>query len=113
MKTRYLFGMPFLTTEINGEEVELLIDTGFNGSLLLPMAKIREWGLRKIAKARYVLADGATANTKVFSAEISWLSGKQEVMVLASPADFAVVGMELLNSVKTTLAPAENILKIE
>ena len=42
MKTRYLFGLPFASILVEDREIEFLVDTGFNGSLLMPLQKIKE-----------------------------------------------------------------------
>lgn len=113
MKTRYLLGLPFMTLFIGQKEIEVLIDTGFNGSLLLPQTTIHELGLKKIGFAQYAMADGAVVETEVFVADVNWLEKERKVSVIASQSDVALLGMELLRQAKTTLAPAKNILMID
>ena len=113
MKTRYLFGLPFVTIKMSSKEEELLVDTGFNGSLLLPLHKIHELSLSRIGFTRYALADGTVIEAEVFVAEITWLSKKKRVNVISSPSDFALLGMELLRNTKTVLEPAKGVISIE
>lgn len=70
MKTRYLLGLPFVTFKIKAEEIEAIIDTGFNGSLLLPIKIIERLNLEEIGTAHYAMADGAATQTKTFVAKI-------------------------------------------
>ena len=113
MKTRYLLGLPFVTLKLNTEEVEFLIDTGFNGALLLPQEKVNELKLPKAGRAEYVMADGMLSETELFSAEVDWFGSKREVLVVSSPADFALVGMELLSELKITMAASKGILNVD
>ena len=64
MKTRYLLGLPFVTFKIKAEEIEAIIDTGFNGSLLLPIKIIERLNLEEIGTAHYAMADGAAITFK-------------------------------------------------
>lgn len=113
MNTRYLFGLPFASLHVQEKEIEFLIDTGFNGSLLLPLELIQKHHLLKMGKVEYVLADGTISEAEVFEAEINWLSHKRKVPVVSSDANFALLGMELLSHAKTILHPERNILTIE
>jgi len=112
MNGRYLFGLPFVSIKINEQEVEFLIDTGFNGSLLMPLEKIQSLGLQSVAVAEYALADGSITQSDIFEGEINWF-GIKKVAVVSSPSDFYLLGMELLRNVKTTLEPEKNKLSIE
>ncbi len=113
MNARYLFGLPFITTAVESEEIEFLLDTGFNGAILLPLDKIKKLGLKSFAVTQYALADGSHAVSEVFEAEVEWLEHTKKVAVIGVQSAFALLGMELLKSAKTTLNPSKNIIKIE
>lgn len=113
MRGHYLLGLPFLRLHLYGKEIEPLVDTDFNGELLLSAKKIREFCLKRIGFAEYITADGSVIDASIYTAEIEWLGVQREVSVISSPADFTLVGMGLLREVKTTLEPAKDILLIE
>ena len=113
MNGHYVSGLSFLTIEINHEEVEFLVDTGFNGALLLSLKKINELNLKRIGFAQYTTADGAIIDAEIFSIEIEWFSKKKQVSVIASQSDFSLLGMELLRNTKIILEPSKEILIIE
>ena len=113
MKTRYLFGLPMITIQLNNREIEAILDTGFNGTIMLPENLIETLSLEKIGNAEYALADGTISNADIFKTEISWNNQKSEIAVVSSPSNLTLVGMELLNNVKTTLHPKENLLNIQ
>ena len=66
MKTRYLFGIPFVTIFIKNIEVECLIDTGFNGALMLPKENVDTLHLPRAGVAEYMLADGSASSSEVY-----------------------------------------------
>lgn len=113
MKTRYFLGLPFARIKVNGKEIEALIDTGFNGALMLPLEEVENLDLGKIGKAQYAMADGTVSEAIVFVAEIEWLAGKKKVSVVSSASEFPLIGMELLYYTKIVLQPSKDILNIE
>lgn len=113
IKTRYLLGLPFVTISINSLEVEAIIDTGFSGTIMIPRDLAEKLQLPRVAFTDYITADGAIAYSEVFEAEIEWLGQKQQLAIVGSDSDLALVGMELLAAARTTLEPRKNILSIE
>lgn len=113
MNTRYLFGLPLLTLTIGTIEVEAIVDTGFNGALLLSTEVIRKLKLPRIGFAQYAMADGVLSEAEVYTAEIWWFGKQKEVSVVSSNADFSLIGMELLHHCRTIFCPVKNILTIE
>ena len=57
---------------VNGEGVECLVDTGFNGDLVLPLMSAERFGLRFTGDVELVLAGGAMAHAFTSVAEIIW-----------------------------------------
>ena len=48
MKGFFQFGSPMLKFAVEGKNIEMLLDTGFNGHLMLPQAEIDELSLEQI-----------------------------------------------------------------
>lgn len=113
MNTGYLFGLPYAAIMVNSQEIDVLIDTGFNGWLMLPSPLIERLRLENIGPTEYVMADGTTSETELYSAEVEWLGERKEITVVASSSDFALLGMELLYGAKIQMRPAKNVLTIE
>ncbi len=113
MKTRYFLGLAFATIKVNGKEIEALIDTGFNGSLMLPLDEVQKSNLQRVGKAQYAMADGTISESLIFMAEIDWFTGKKKVPVVSSASEFPLIGMELLYYTKMVLQPSKNIITIE
>jgi len=113
MKTRYLFGMPFATLSVGPTEIEALVDTGFNGFLLIPESVARACKFKALGSIKYFMADGKQASAKTYEAEISWLHSRIRIEAITSKANFSLIGMQLLTHAKTVIKPMENILTIE
>jgi len=76
-------------------EIEAVIDTGFNGSLILPPAFIAKLGLTWRQRGKAVLADGRTGLFDIFEAIVIWDGKLRRVAVDAIDAD-PLVGMSLI-----------------
>ena len=112
-ETRYLLGFPFATITLKSRDIECMIDTGFDGALLLPLQTIQEHRLHKTGFIKCTLANGSISFTDTFAAEVNWLDSRKTITVIGMEADFALIGMQLLANAKTTLQPCKNILTIE
>lgn len=113
MKTRYLFGLPFVTLVVNSREIEVVLDTGFNGSLLLPKNIVEKLNLPRMGFAEYAMADGSFSEAEMYIIEIDWFTQRKKVSVVAVETDLALLGMELLQNIKTILSPSQNVLILE
>ena len=57
---------------VEGKNIEMLLDTGFNGHIMLPQAEIDELGLEQIGTSDYLTASGQSKMTKVYMAKIGF-----------------------------------------
>jgi clan AA aspartic protease len=77
------------------QEIDALIDTGFNGFLTLPPRLIAALGLRRLARGRAILADGRDQLFDIHAVTVLW--DGQLLTVEADSADTdPLVGMGLL-----------------
>lgn len=73
-----------------------IIDTGFDGSLTLPLKTIRQLKLQRIGQRQCELADGSVINIDFFAARIAW--NRRMLAVEVNEAQtFPLIGMELLD----------------
>ncbi len=77
------------------QEVDAVIDTGFNGALTLPRALISTLGLRWRSVDRARLADGSTCVFQVYVGKLLWDGKVRSILVAEADAD-PLVGMRLL-----------------
>ena len=76
------------------EEIDALLDTGFNGALALSSEQIAALGLNQRSKTRVVLASGERRHVPTYRATIRFGTKKQTVLI--AEAGEPLVGMALL-----------------
>jgi clan AA aspartic protease len=84
-----------------GAVIECVVDTGFDGGLMLPRAFVAHIQIPIIGELTFEMAGGATMSAEVGLTDIDWLGALREVEVIVSEGDDALIGTELL--VATTL----------
>jgi hypothetical protein len=55
-----------------GEPLDVVVDSGFNGELMLPVSLIEQLGLDEAGPVETELADGSTVWTTLYAGEIRW-----------------------------------------
>ncbi|MBA4188053.1 MAG: clan AA aspartic protease [Planctomycetaceae bacterium] len=83
-------------------DVDAVIDTGFNGSLVLPSATVSSLGLIRKSGGTARLGDGSTCNYENFGAEVVW-NGATRGVVVSAMGNEALAGMRLLAGHKLTV----------
>ena len=96
-------------------DIEAVIDTGFDGHLLLPPSVVSSLSLPRIGSARPTLADGSIVLMTVHVAEVLWHGRSRPVRVLAAgqgPSGGALVGMALLRGsrLRVDVVPGGSVL---
>ena len=78
-----------------GQEVEAVIDTGFNGYLTLPDSLVVRLGLPCHSSTTAMLGDGSTRALFQYEAAVVWGGQERDVLVLAAEGG-PLVGMAML-----------------
>jgi len=84
------------------QEIEAVIDTGFDGALSLPPASIVALGLPWRQRGRALLADGSESLFDVYEATVVWDGTPRRVAVDAADID-PLAGMRLLYGYELTI----------
>ena len=84
-------------------EVETTVDTGFTGSLCLPLDIVRSLSAPFVGRGMAVLADGSTVETSYHRARVIWHGREHTINVLVT-AGSPLVGMTLLRGSILTVA---------
>lgn len=84
------------------QEIETIIDTGFNGALSLPPARIAALNLPWRRRGRALLADGSESLFDIYEATIVWDGSARRIAVDAADTD-SLLGMGLLYGYELTL----------
>lgn len=112
MKGFFRFGSPVIELPIEGRKIETLLDTGFNGHIMLPMPIIRELALDKIGISDYLTASGDYKTTEVYKGRIMFLNKKIEFPILSTDSDFSLAGMELFHDSKIIIERNKDLLEV-
>lgn len=85
-----------------GEEVEAVIDTGFDGELTLQEATIRRLGYPYSGSAGGTLADGSEVQFDYFEGRILWHGAERPVAMIGAEGQ-PLIGMGLLGGSRLIL----------
>lgn len=77
------------------QEIETVVDTGFNGALTLPLSLMESLGLPFRRSGRTLLADGSESLFDIYEATIEWDGLPHRVSVDTAETD-PLLGMALL-----------------
>ena len=77
-------------------QINVWVDTGFTGDLVLPRDQIERLGLRACLIVQTTLADGSAAKLDSFVAWVDWFGELQEVEVCASSGQNILLGVRLM-----------------
>ena len=88
------------------QEIEAIVDTGFNGSLSLPSALITALELPFRSRGRAILADGSESLFDIHQAKVVWEGRAGPIAVHAAETD-PLVGMALFYGYELSIQVAE------
>ncbi|MBN1901832.1 hypothetical protein JW926_10970 [Candidatus Sumerlaeota bacterium] len=99
VKGRFVEGKPIIDIYLEGSEnpIDVLVDTGFNGELMLTEDKIKDLSLPVIGDNEYMTASGDVVPTTVYIGIIRWFGRKRKISVLATSGKTNLIGMELMH----------------
>ena len=108
-------GKPMIGICLEGSEdpIDVLVDTGFNGELMLTKDKIEELSLTLIGDDEYMTASGDMVPTTVHMGFIKWFGHTRKIAVLATFGKANLIGMELLHFYRLDIARSQNLLIID
>src|SRR5436309_2447891 len=81
----------------SGETVECLVDTGFNGSLMLPRSEAVRLKLTVLGRVPIIGVGRARSIADIAELEVEWLSQTRAVEVIISDGDDALMGSLMLD----------------
>ena len=87
--------LPVRAADGQEQEIEVVLDTGFNGSLTLPPTMIAGLGLQWRTRGLVMLANGTEDYCDIYAATIIWDGRPRNILVEAADTD-PLVGMALL-----------------
>jgi clan AA aspartic protease len=97
------------------EEIGLaaIIDTGYNGEILLPEDKVKEMGLDFLGTIDTELADGEVVELELFRGKIKWFDTIREIAIGASQSADTLLGTLLLADCELGVNFKNGLVRIE
>ncbi len=77
-------------------DIQVWIDTAFNGDLVLPQQEIDDLELLHSGTVKAILADGAEVVLKTYACRIDWFGEERHLEVVANDGDYPLLGVGLL-----------------
>jgi clan AA aspartic protease len=114
IKGRFVEGKPMIHIYLEGSDnpIDVLVDTGFNGELMLTEEKIKDLSLSVIGDDEYMTASGDVVPTSVHIGFIRWFGKKRKIAVLSTSGKANLIGMELLHFSRLEIARSQDRLII-
>lgn len=97
---------------LKGRKLSLVVDTGFNGALCLPLNLIKELGFENVGTYEIELADGSCIPSRIYSGDILWFRKKTPVIAHETVSQDGLVGTELLRGAYFELDIDDNLVMI-
>jgi len=85
----------------DGAAIDCVLDTGFDGGLMLPRAFVSQIQIPIVGELTFEMVGGARMSAEVGLTDIDWLGRLRQVEVIVSEGDDALIGTEFL--IATTL----------
>jgi len=103
--------VPIVTVSVMGKDGALrrfqaVMDTGFTGTVALPVADVQRLGLSNPRRQQVAFANGETGNCDVYQADVIWEGEQQSARLYAIGVE-PLVGMALLDGSRVTMDVAE------
>ena len=79
-----------------GKTMDLVVDTGFNGHLVLPAQLLQEISFDHKGSTVVELADGSKVTSELYEGSIIWFGEDKKVRVHATSSEDALLGTKML-----------------
>ena len=105
-------GMPYIPLRVEGKEFNALVDTGYDGFVMLSRTEIVKLGLSKLGKTVYHTADGQFHEGIVYKGKIEWFGIIKYIAIDSTDGEFILVGMKLLYPLRLVMEPSKQFLVV-
>jgi clan AA aspartic protease len=78
-------------------ELDVWIDTAFNGGLVIPRERIESLRLVKESSAEAMLADGRIVELETYACCFDWFGATYETQIVATDGAYSLLGTMLLS----------------
>lgn len=107
-------GEPVITLDLLSTSIEILIDTGFAGSLIVPKTRANDLALTFEGVEEFYTATGEMFTAPAYSITVGWF-GERLIAPIAISAEIreALLGTRMLQGCRLTIDYGERTVQIE
>lgn len=80
-----------------GETLDLVVDTGFDGALVLPRAEASRLNLTVLGRVPIISVGRMRSVADIAELEVEWLGGRRAVEVIISDGEDSLLGTAMLD----------------
>lgn len=95
------------------KSINIVVDTGFNGELVLPKSLLKESQFELGGTIEVELADGSEVKSEWYEGSILWFDEMQTVRAIATKSDDALLGTQMLTGCRLILDLDKNDVVLE
>lgn len=88
-----------------GESLDLIVDSGFNGELILPEPWVRKLGFKRRGSIEIELANGSGVRMTTYRGTILWFGQRKTVTVQMTKSNEGLLGTEMFRGGTVELDP--------
>ena|SRR2546427_7160229 len=104
---------PALKLDLISSFIQVLIDTGFAGSLIIPHSEAKNLALNFEGFEEFYTVTGHVFVAPAYSLEINWLGEKIKVAIATSPeVTEALLGAQMLKNCRLTIDYAKRTVEV-
>ncbi len=84
------------------QPLQVWVDTGFNGGLVIPRSEIERLGMPEYSSTRAILADGKQVDMPTYTCHIEWFGHVYRTQVVANDGAYPLLGTMLLSGSRSS-----------
>ena len=108
-----MLNIKLISSENEDLELAAIIDTGYNGEVIMSEDKIREIGLEFLGTIDSELANGQIVEIEIYRGKIKWFDAIREIAVGASQSKDTLLGTLLLSDCELNVNFKHGEVRIE
>jgi len=81
----------------NGATIECVLDTGFNGSLLLPREFVEINAMLFVGREKVMMVEEISTEIDTAIAEVNWLDEEFSIRIFISETNESLIGTQMLS----------------
>ncbi len=97
---------------VEGDSQECVVDTGFDGALILPASIAEGHAFPVVARLVFELVGGARMSANVALGEVEWLGKRRSVEVIISESNDTLIGTEMFGGATLVVNYANRLVSI-